>query len=215
MLRLEVAKAQMSMFCDAEADKLREIAAEGLKELDRKYQSTITNSINEVDAEGERALRELDASTARFRRRMEESKAQAEASARDSELLEQSIFEARNERLFFKNLYTPAKAKLPRTAAQTQQLQQELKAIRDVTSDSFSSGYRKLLYGALSIVMTSALWSTASAFTSGNPIRWSKVVIYIAILGAIFMQFWFESSQSSDGQTSGSDADASDAANEK
>jgi hypothetical protein len=54
MLRLEVAKAQMSMFCDAEADKLREIAAEGLKELDRKYQNTITNSINEVDAEGER-----------------------------------------------------------------------------------------------------------------------------------------------------------------
>lgn len=47
-----------------------------------------------------------------------------QASARDSELLEQSIFEARNERLFFKNLYTPAKAKLPRTAAQTQQLQQ-------------------------------------------------------------------------------------------
>ncbi|GAQ80082.1 hypothetical protein KFL_000450390 [Klebsormidium nitens] len=199
----------MSMFCDAEADKLREIAAEGLRELDRKFQNTILNTCNEVDAEGERALKRLDADAARFRMRIEESKAQAEASARDSELLEQSIFEARNERLFFKNLYTPAKAKSPpRTAAQAQQLQQELQAIRDVAADSFGSSYRRLLYGALSIVMTSALWSTATAFTSGNPIRWSKVVIYLAILGCIFMQFWFESSQTSSATANGSVSEA-------
>lgn len=54
VLRLEIAKAQMSMFCDEEADKLREIAAEGLRELDRKFQNTILNTCNEVDAEGER-----------------------------------------------------------------------------------------------------------------------------------------------------------------
>lgn len=47
-------------------------------------------------------------------------------------------------------------------------LVQELQAIRDVASDSFGSSYRRLLYGALSIVMTSALWSTATGeFRSG------------------------------------------------
>ncbi|KAI5072168.1 hypothetical protein GOP47_0012274 [Adiantum capillus-veneris] len=182
MVRIQVGKVRMIEFVDERSQHLRNIADDVVLEYDRIAYRTM----KDFDASGSRVLRQLDAGASAIEKDLMIARAEMEAHSRDFEEFQIRIAYSRNEGLFFKNLY-----KSPRGLRYQENLskdQLEKKITIASSEKDLSSSYRQLLYGGLSLVMVSFLWSSTSAFMSGTCMRASKLASYGVIFSLLLAQ---------------------------
>ncbi|KAJ7552834.1 hypothetical protein O6H91_06G072100 [Diphasiastrum complanatum] len=169
MLQIQVGKARMSDFVDERSQYLRNIAQEAHEEYDRIAYRTM----KEFEATGSRVLRELDADASAIERELQIVRAEIEAQSKDFEEFQLRSAYSRNEGLFFKNLYQAPrvlgyKSTYPSSA---------LKKVREFTvvapspSKDFSTSYTQVLYGGLSLVIVSFIWSSSSVILEVPPVQ--------------------------------------------
>ncbi|MCO5558574.1 hypothetical protein L7F22_012159 [Adiantum nelumboides] len=182
MVRIQVGKVRMIEFVDERSQHLRNIADDVVLEYDRIAYRTM----KDFDASGSRVLRQLDAGASAIEKDLMIARAEMEAHSRDFEEFQIRIAYSRNEGLFFKNLYkSPGGLRYEKSIAKDQ-LGKKI-ALASAEKD-LSSSYRQLLYGGLSIVMVSFLWSSTSAFMSGSGMRASKLASYAVIFSLLLAQ---------------------------
>lgn len=185
MVRIQVGKARMIEFVDERSQHLRSIADDVVLEYDRIAYRTMKG----FDASGSRVLRQLDADASAIEKDLMIARAEMEAHSRDFEEFQIRIAYSRNEGLFFKNLYKSPKGLRFRGNLSKNQLEKTQKvAVASSSDKDLSSSYRQLLYGGLSLVMVSFLWSSSSAFMAGTCMRASKLASYGVIFSLLLAQ---------------------------
>ncbi|BBN12839.1 hypothetical protein MPTK1_5g23310 [Marchantia polymorpha subsp. ruderalis] len=182
MVQIQLGKARMNDFVDERSEYMRMIADEAQREYNRIAMRTMKG----LDATGSRVLRQLDQDAYAIERELRIAGAELEAQEKEFEEYQIRSTYSRNEGLFFKNLY---EAPLPLRSRSTL-YQPKLKKVTIVTSPSrdFTTSYRQILYGGLSLVIVSFIWSSSSAFVAGSMMRVSKFASYGIILSMLMTQ---------------------------
>lgn len=183
MLQIQIGKSRMSDFVDERSQHMRNIAQDTFDQYDRIAYRTMKG----LDASGSRVLRQLDADAQAIERELRLARAELEAQELDFEEYQQIVAYSRNEGLFFKNLYPAPKPLHLRSSALSKSTVKENVAIAAPVRD-FSSSYRQVLYGGLSLVIVSFIWSSSSALLAGTWMRASKLASYGLIFSALLTQ---------------------------
>eukprot|EP00249_Psilotum_nudum_P011976 c23501_g1_i1 orf=228-1244(-) len=184
MVRIQVGKAHMVEFVDERSQHLKNIAEEAYLEYDKIAYRTMKG----LDATGSQVLRQLDADANAIERDLKSARAELEAQSRDFEEFQIHIAYLKNEGLFFKNLYQAPRRLNYRTTLSKNRAKEKMAVVTSTSGEDFSSNYRRLLYGGLSLVIVSFIWSSSSAFFSGTYMRASKLASYGIIISLLLMQ---------------------------
>ncbi|KAG0568951.1 hypothetical protein KC19_6G054500 [Ceratodon purpureus] len=185
MLQIQIGKTCMSEFVDERSQHMRNIAQDTFDQYDRIAYRTMKG----LDATGSRVLRQLDADAQAIERELRLARAEIEAQELDFEEYQQVVAYSRNEGLFFKNLYPapkPASHRLQSAALSKSSGKENVAITRP--RQSFSSSYRQVLYGGLSLVIVSFIYSSSSALFAGTLMRASKLASYGLIFSALLTQ---------------------------
>ncbi|KAL3697896.1 hypothetical protein R1sor_011972 [Riccia sorocarpa] len=182
MVQIQVGKARMNDFVDERSEYMRTIAEEAQRDYNRIAMRTMKN----LDETGSRVLRQLDQDAYAIERELRIAKAELEAQQKEFEEYQIRSTYSRNEGLFFKNLYD---APLPLRSKSTR-YPPKLKKVTIVATPGrdFTRGYKQILYGSLSLVIVSFIWSSSSAFVAGSMMRVSKFAAYGIIFSVLMTQ---------------------------
>jgi len=186
MVQIQIGKSRMSDFVDERSQHMRNIAQDTFDQYDRIAYRTMKG----LDASGSRVLRQLDADAQAIERELKIARAELEAQEDDFEAYQQIVAYSRNEGLFFKNLYPAPKQFRRQTTGLSRMPVKENMVIGRPSQDS-SSSYRQVLYGGLSLVIVSFIWSSSSAMMAGTMMRASKLASYGVIFSALLTQLAF------------------------
>eukprot|EP00250_Pteridium_aquilinum_P009030 c18395_g1_i1 orf=194-1126(+) len=184
MVRIQVGKARMIEFVDERSQHLRNIADDVVLEYDRIAYRTMKG----FDASGSRVLRQLDIDASAIEKDLMIARAEMEAQSRDFEEFQIRIAYSRNEGLFFKNLYKSPRGLRYRTNLSKDELEKKVAVATSSSEKDMSASYRQFLYGGLSLVMVSFMWSSSSAFMAGTCMRASKLASYGVIFSLLLAQ---------------------------
>jgi hypothetical protein len=186
MVQIQIGKSRMSDFVDERSQHMRNIAQDTFDQYDRIAYRTMKG----LDASGSRVLRQLDADAQAIERELKIARAELEAQEDDFEAYQQIVAYSRNEGLFFKNLY-PAPKQFRRQTTGLSRMPIKENMVIGRPSQDFSSSYRQVLYGGLSLVIVSFIWSSSSAMMAGTMMRASKLASYGVIFSALLTQLAF------------------------
>jgi len=185
MVQIQIGKSRMSDFVDERSQHMRNIAQDTFDQHDRIAYRTMKG----LDATGSKVLRQLDVDAQEIERELRLARAEIEAQELDFEQYQQVVAYSRNEGLFFKNLYPapkPLSLRMQSAALSKPTIKENVNLARP-TQDS-SSTYRQVLYGGLSLVIVSFIWSSSSALLAGTWMRASKLASYGMIFSALLTQ---------------------------
>ncbi|XP_024361938.1 uncharacterized protein [Physcomitrium patens] len=188
MLQIQIGKSRVSDFVDERSRHMRTIARDTYDQYDRIAYRTMKG----LDASGSRVLRQLDARAHAIDRELRLARAELEwstvqAQELDFEEYQQVVAYSRNEGLFFKNLYPAPRLRRLRSASTTKSSVEKKVAVARPTR-VLSGSYSQVLYGGLSLVIVSFMWSSSSALLTGTWMRASKLASYGMILSALLTQ---------------------------
>lgn len=183
IVKLEVSKVRMSELLDESSKKIRSIGLQS--QLDYAQLADLTKK--RLDASGSQVLNELDANANAFRQELKITNANIEAQSRNFEEFQLLASYSRNDGLFFKNLY-----KAPRVLAYRSKMSTLAKEgasmPSSITPGDFTRSYKQILYGGISLVFLSFMWSSGSALISGSYMRAPKLISYGVIFSLLFTQ---------------------------
>lgn len=183
MVQIQMGKTRMSDFVGERSQYMRNIAQETHQQYDRIAYRTMKG----LDDTGARVLRQLDADAHAIERELRNARAELEAQQRDFEEFQRITAYSRNEGLFFKNLYpSPSRFRLQTSTLSKGPFKEQVIVVKP--SRDFSSSYKQVLYGGLSLVIVSFIWSSSSAFLAGTGMRASKLMSYGIIISALLTQ---------------------------
>ncbi|KAL2644704.1 hypothetical protein R1flu_012291 [Riccia fluitans] len=182
MVQIQIGKTRVNDFVDERSEYMKMIAEESQREYNRIAMRTMKN----LDATGSKVLRQLDQDAYAIERELRIAKAELEAQQKEFEEYQIRSTYSRNEGLFFKNLYD---APLPLRSRSTP-YQPKLKKVTIVAAPGrdFTGSYKQILYGSLSLVIVSFIWSSSSAFVAGSMMRASKFAAYGIIISILMSQ---------------------------
>lgn len=184
MVRIQVGKARMTELVDERSQHLRNIADEASFEFDRIAYRTMKG----LDATGSRVLRQFDVDANAIEKELMSARAELEAQSRDFEEFQIRIAYTRNEGLFFKNLYKAPRPLRYQSRFSKKNLEEKVAIVATNSERGLSSSYRQLLYGGISLVMVSFIWSYNSAFLAGTYMRASKLASYGVVFSLLLAQ---------------------------
>jgi hypothetical protein len=157
MVQIQMGKTRMSDFVGERSQYMRNIAQETHQQYDRIAYRTMKG----LDDTGARVLRQLDADAHAIERELRNARAELEAQQRDFEEFQRITAYSRNEGLFFKNLYpSPSRFRLQTSTLSKGPFKEQVIVVKP--SRDFSSSYKQVLYGGLSLVIVSFIWSSSS-----------------------------------------------------
>jgi hypothetical protein len=183
MVQIQMGKTRMSDFVGERSQYMRSIAQETHQQYDRIAYRTMKG----LDDTSARVLRQLDADAHAIERELRNARAELEAQQRDFEEFQRITAYSRNEGLFFKNLYpSPSRFRLQTSTLSKGPFKEQVIVVKP--SRDFSSSYKQVLYGGLSLVIVSFIWSSSSAFLAGTGMRASKLMSYGIIISALLTQ---------------------------
>eukprot|EP01018_Ginkgo_biloba_P007909 Gb_22930 [translate_table: standard] len=185
MVKVEVAKVRLTDFLDKSSQNIRNISQQTQLEYDQLADLTVKR----LDASGSRVLRELDANANAFRKELNLANADIEAQSRHFEELQLLATYSRNDGLFFKNLYKAPQVLAYRSTLSRDLLQEKnVPVASSVSTKDLTRSYKQILYGGLSLVFVSFMWSSGSALLSGTYMRASKLMSYGVIISLLLTQ---------------------------
>lgn len=184
MVRIQVGKARMIEFVDERSQHLRSIAYDVGSECDR----IAYRAMKDFDASGRRVLRQFDADASAIEKELMIARNELEAESRAFEDFQIRIAYSRNEGLFFKNLYkAPTFLRYQRSLSKDER-EKKVTVVTSNPNKDLGASYRQLLYGGISLVMVSFIWSSGSAFVAGTCMRASKLASYGVIFSLLLAQ---------------------------
>ncbi|KAL2635490.1 hypothetical protein R1flu_006969 [Riccia fluitans] len=135
ILRLETGKVRVSEYVEEQAKYLTDIA----ETADEEYARIAEEAKRSMDAAGSKVLEEIENKASAFEEELAAARAQIEADEADFEAFEKNVEKARNEGLFFKELYKTVKAKTPE---EQEQIKQKAKEVQETVTKSAGSKSR-------------------------------------------------------------------------
>ncbi|CAM6095054.1 unnamed protein product [Calypogeia fissa] len=184
MVQIQLGKTRMNDFVDERSEYMRSIA----EEAQREYNRIALRTMKGLDATGSRVLRQLDQDAYAIERELRLARADLEAQQKEFEEYQIRSTYSRNEGLFFKNLYPAPLPLRNRATLYKPKYQENITIVAASPTRDFSASYRQILYGGLSLVIVSFMWSSSSAFLTGTMMRTSKLAAYGLILSILMTQ---------------------------
>eukprot|EP00252_Welwitschia_mirabilis_P012790 TRINITY_DN2829_c0_g1_i2.p1 TRINITY_DN2829_c0_g1~~TRINITY_DN2829_c0_g1_i2.p1 ORF type:complete len:311 (-),score=44.25 TRINITY_DN2829_c0_g1_i2:260-1192(-) len=184
MVRLEISKVQMRELLDKSSQKIQQIGLQTQLE----YAQLADLTVKSFDASGSEVLDQLDANASVILDEFNLLNADLEAQSRNFEERQIIASYSRNEGLFFKNLYKAPRVLTYRSNISSSLAEKTAQLPSSITQEDFIRSYKQVLYGGLSLVFLSFVWSSSSAFASGASIRAWKLISYGIIMSLLLAQ---------------------------
>ncbi|KAK9168215.1 hypothetical protein Syun_000355 [Stephania yunnanensis] len=179
---LQAQKVRLTDYLDERSAYLTQFAEEANAEFDEIRETALKG----LDESGTRIMENLESQMQAFEESQESNRAEIEKNEKKLLDFEAQMDNDRNEGLFFKNL----RQKAP---TEKQISKEEAKKITKITRENAGSNVRKNIYivlmGLLAVIIADALIYSPD---------WKKVAVLGAIFVALFSQFAYEQSVSSE-----------------
>lgn len=184
MVNLEISKVQMIEIVDESSRKIQNIGLQTQLE----YAQLADLTVKKLDASGNQVLSLLDVNANACLHEFDLATADLEAQSRNFEQLQLLAAYSRNDGLFFKNLYKAPPVLAYRSDLSTSLTEEKAPVSSPITPEDFTRSYKQILYGGLSLVFLSFVWSSSSALLSGTYVRAPKLISYGVIMSLLLLQ---------------------------
>eukprot|EP00245_Coleochaete_scutata_P004151 TRINITY_DN16416_c0_g1_i1.p1 TRINITY_DN16416_c0_g1~~TRINITY_DN16416_c0_g1_i1.p1 ORF type:complete len:335 (-),score=55.80 TRINITY_DN16416_c0_g1_i1:808-1812(-) len=191
MLKFQISKTRLSELVDERSKQLRNV----MESAHQEYSRIADRSMKRVDDASSQVLRRLDVDAFETDKDLKLVRSELEAQADEFYRVQERMTHMRNEGLFFKNLYECKPLTYRDMPTKAERLQQELLLRKKAEElNDFSATYRKMLYGGLSLVVVSFIYSSSSAMLAGGFIQFPRLVMYGVVLSALLLQLVYSQS---------------------